>query len=353
MPTLTPGGAERVMVNLARGFVERGHPVDFVLARAEGIYLDDLPPEVRVVDLGSAQTLRSLPGLIRYLRRERPHALLSALDHANIVALVARQLAWVPTRMVVTIHNTLSREIAQASGWRDRLTPTLVRRIYPLAGAVIAVSEGVADDFSRVTGRRRSQIEVVYNPVIAPDLEQMGAEAVDHPWFAPGQPPVILGVGRLIYQKDHATLIRAFAQLRRTRPARLAILGEGDERPALEKLIRELGLQDEVWLPGHLRNPYAYMARSAVFALSSRYEGLPTVLIEALALGTAVVSTDCPHGPAEILARARSGTLVPVGDVGALSQGILAALEAGGQPAADLRPFGMSYPAQRYLELLL
>ena len=297
---------------------------NFVLAKADGVYIDDLPPEVRVVDLGSPQTLRSLPGLVHYLRRERPHALLSALDHANIIALVARQLAQVPTRMVVTVHNTLSSEIAQARGWRDRLTPTLVRRIYPLAGAVIA-----------------------------PDLEQMGAEAVDHPWFQPGQPPVILGVGRLIYQKDHASLIRAFDQLRRTRPARLAILGEGDERPALEALIRDLGLQDEVWLPGHLRNPYAYMARSAVFALSSRYEGLPTVLIEALALGAAVVSTDCPHGPAEILARARSGTLVPVGDVGALAEGILAALEAGGQPVADLQPFGMSYPTRRYLELLL
>lgn len=356
MPTLTPGGAERVMVNLARGFVAQGHPVDFVLAKAEGVYIEDLPPSVRVVDLDSParlQTLRSLPRLVTYLRRERPHALLAALNHANIVALAARQLAGVPTRVVVSIHNTISSEQRRAANGRDRLLPWLAARSYPAAQGIVAVSGGVADDFCRATGTPRAQLRVVYNPVITPELSALAAEEVEHPWFGAGQVPVILGVGRLEYQKDFSTLIRAFGQLRRERPARLVILGEGSERPLLEALIHELGLQGQVWLAGHQRNPYAYMAKAAVFALSSRYEGLPTVMIEALALGLPVVSTDCPHGPAEIVAHAQSGALVPVGDPGALARGLLETLSRPVPPAGGLHEFGMTYPPRRYLELLL
>ncbi len=356
MPTLTPGGAERVMVNLARGFVERGHTVDFVLAKAEGVYLEDVPPQVRLVDLGSPsrlQTVRSLPRLAAYLRRERPDALLSAMNHANIVALAARRVAGVRTRVVVSIHNNISSEKARGANTRDRLLPWLCAHSYPAAQGVVAVSGGVADDFSEATGMARQGIEVVYNPVITPELAVQAAQPVDHPFFAPGQPPVLLGAGRLEFQKNFPSLIRAFAQVRRSRSARLVILGEGSEAARLSALAQELGVQDDVWMPGHVKNPFAYMAKSAVFVLSSRYEGLPTVLIEALAVGIAVVSTDCPHGPAEIMARTGSGILVPVEDDDALAHGILKALDEPARPAANLHEFGMDYPPERYLELLL
>lgn len=356
MPTLTPGGAERVMINLARGFAERGHTVDFVLAKAEGVYLDDVPPGVRLIDLDSPhrlQTMRSLPRLTAYLRRERPDALLAALNHANIVALAARRLAGVDTRVVVSIHNTISSEKARGANSRDRILPQLCALTYPAAQGIVAVSGGVADDFSEATGLDRGQLEVIYNPVITPELATQAAQPVEHPWFAPGQPPVILGAGRLEYQKNFPSLIRAFAQLRRERPARLVILGEGSEADALAALTRELGVDGDVWMPGHVKNPFAYMARSAVFALSSRYEGLPTVLIEALAVGAAVVSTDCPHGPAEIVARTGSGILVPVDDDDALERGLRTALQHPVRPAANLHEYGMDYPPERYLELLL
>ncbi len=373
LPTLTPGGAERVMVNLARGLAERGCSLDIVLPQAIGLYLRDLPPAARVIDLGAGgrpltaqeredragvndlapgKTLRALPALVRYLRRERPQALIGALEHANIVALLAGWTARMPTRIIVTIHNTVSREQSRPRGLADRLTPGLAARLYPGAHAVVAVSGGVADDFSRVTRLPRGRIDVVYNPVLTPELTVQAGRPVDHPWFAPGQPPVILGVGRLIFQKDFATLLRAFALVRQTRPVRLAILGDGVERPQLERLARELEVAEDLWMPGFVENPYAFMARSAAFALSSRYEGLPTVLIEALAVGLPVVATDCPHGPAEILAEAGQGTLVPVGDPSALAQALRAALEAQAVPPPTLDKFGPAYATARYLELL-
>lgn len=354
MPTLTPGGAERVMVHLARGLCALGHPVDFVLARAEGEYLADLPPQVRVVDLGRVgglQTLRSLPGLVAYLRRERPHALLAALNHANIVALVARGLAGVPTRVVVSVHNTISDPHARG---RDRLLPWLAGRGYRAAQGVVAVSAGVAEDLCRATGLEPGRVRVIYNPVLTPELPARAAEPAPHPWLEDGAGvPVVLAVGRLEAQKDYPTLLRAFAGVRQVRPARLLILGEGSQRPALEALIRELNLEADVALAGHARNPYAAMARAAVFALSSTSEGLPTVLIEALALGARVVATNCPHGPAEILAQAGSGTLVAPGDHGALARALLSALDAPAPPPARLEPFGWLSPPHRYLELLL
>lgn len=354
MPTLTPGGAERVMTHLARGFVEEGHAVDFVLARAEGDYLRELPPEVRVVDLGRParlQTLSSLPGLVRYLRRERPHALLGALNHANIVALAARRLARVPTRVVVTVHNTISHERA---GRRDRLLPWLAAGTYRAAHGVVAVSAGVAEDLCRATGLDAGRVRVIYNPVVTPELHARAAEPAPHPWLEAGAgAPVILAVGRLEPQKDYPTLLRAFGALRAARPARLLILGEGSQRGALEALIHGLGIAADVALPGHAPNPYAAMRRAAVFALSSRYEGLPTVLIEALALGARVVATDCPHGPAEIVAQAGVGTLVPPGDPAALAAALAQALDAPSPPVPRLDPFEWRSPPRLYLEVLL
>jgi glycosyltransferase involved in cell wall biosynthesis len=354
LPSLVGGGAERVIVNLAQGITERGIRVDLVIVAAKGALLDQLPPAVRLVDLGASRVLRSIGPLAGYLRRERPRVLVSSMGHANLVAVWAARLAGRITPVVVTEHNTLSQEAQHERRLAGRLWPHLLRTFYPWATTVVAVSRGAADDLARTSGLPRDRVEVVYNPVITPTMMALARKVPDHPWFAPGQPPVILGVGRLTRQKDFFTLVRAFAEVRRRRPVRLVILGEGEDRPALEALAGELGLADEVALPGFQENALAYMAGSAVFALSSAWEGLPTVLIEALAAGARVVSTDCPSGPREILQEGRLGALVPVGDSAALAAAILEALErpARAAPLDALTPFTRDASVDHYLRVI-
>ncbi len=331
LPDLTGGGAERVMVNLARGLVHRGRAVDLVLVRAAGPLLPEVPPGVRVVELGSRSVLASLPALVRYLRRERPRALLSTLNTANVVAVWAGLIARSPARIVVRQSNTLSRTRAATRGAR-RLIPFLVRHSYRWADEIVAVSEGVARDLVRAARLHGGRIRVTPNPVVTPELLALAHEPPGHPWFGAGEPPVVLGVGRLTRQKDFGTLIRAFARVRSRRGARLVILGEGEERRELEALVRALGLEDDVALPGFVPNPFAYMARAAVFVLSSAWEGLPAVVIQALAVGVPVIATDCESGPREILGDGRLGLLVPVGDEAAIERGILDLLGRPGPP---------------------
>jgi glycosyltransferase involved in cell wall biosynthesis len=331
MPDLCGGGAERVFLNLATGLASQGYGVDMVLAQAEGPYLEQVPRSVRLLALKHQRlkffrTLASLPALVRYLKREQPEAMLSAL-HANIVAVWARRLAGCPTRIVVCEQNTFSERNNSAPKLYSWLMPRLVRSFYPWADAVVAVSGGVADDLSQTMGVPRGYVQVIYNPVVTPDLAEKAKAPLDHPWFREGEPPVILAVGRLTAQKDFGMLIRAFARVRQARPARLMILGEGEDRPLLEDLVRQLGVEQDVSLPGFVTNPYPYMTHAAMFVLSSRWEGLPTVLVEALYCGTSLISTDCPSGPGEILKNGQYGRLVPVGDDIALAKAIVTTLD--------------------------
>ena len=326
LPSLRGGGAERVMLLLARGFAERGHRVDLVLAKAEGSYLSQVPESIRVVDLKASRVLVALPSLLRFTKSEQPAAIVSAMGHANIIALWARRLAKVSTRLLITAHSTLSLSVQNSTVPRQRLFPMLEHYFYPWADAIVAVSKGVADDLAMVARLPRDRIKVIYNPVVTEDLFRKAEEPLEHPWFLPGCPPVILGVGRLTAAKDFPTLIRAFARVRESQLARLLILGEGDERDSLEKLVRELRLERDVSMPGFMDNPYAYMRRSSMFVLSSSWEGLPTALIEAMACGCQVISTDCPSGPEEILDGGKYGELVQVGDTKAMSSAMLRAL---------------------------
>jgi glycosyltransferase involved in cell wall biosynthesis len=330
MRDLSGGGVGRVIVNLTAGFAERGHDVDVVLARRRGPYLAQLAPGVRVVDLGVNRTLRCVPGLVRYLQRVQPSALLACTDGANVVALWAKRLAGSPVRLLISTHTSVSHNARQATQARGRLIPHFVRRFYHWADAVIAVSQGVADDLAVTAQLDREQIRVIYNPVDTKGIVELAKAPLDHPWFGPAEPPVIVSAGRLTRQKDYPTLIRAFGLVRQRRSARLLILGEGADRAGLEALARDLGVEADLSLPGFVANPYPFMAAARLFVLSSAWEGFGNVLIEAMALGTPVISTDCPSGPSEILGQGRYGRLVPVGDHVALAQAIESALGAGG-----------------------
>jgi len=324
------GGAERVMIFLANGFSQQGLAVDLLVVSAEGPFLKEVSETVRIVDLSPAQGryyLRLILRLVLYLRQVRPRHLLSAMNIYNFVAIFARALAFSSTRLCISEHVSISDIMRIDRPFLQHLMPFAIHHLYPRADRIVAVSAGVADNLARFARLNRSSISVVYNPVPAAHIAAEAGQPLAHPWFAPGQPPVLLGVGRLNVQKDFPNLLRAFALIRAQRPVRLVILGEGELRNELEALTRKLNVTDDVTFPGFVANPYTWMHRAAVFVLSSAYEGLANVLIEAMAAGTSVVSTDCPSGPAEVLEGGKWGRLVLVEDPKALAQAIIETLD--------------------------
>jgi glycosyltransferase involved in cell wall biosynthesis len=352
LPSLAGGGAEKVFLHLGQGFAERGSEVHLVLARAEGPYLPSVPDSLKIVDLRAPRVLRSLPALVRYLRKVQPLALLSALDHANVVALWAQKLARVPMRVVVTVHSTPSQATARARTLRARLMRYWVKPFYPWAHAVVAVSKGVANDLTNWVGVPTDKVRVIYNPIVTPDMLRKAEEPLHHPWFQSGQPPVVLGVGRLTTAKDFPTLLRAFALVRAQRPARLMILGEGELRAELERLAEQLGIAEDFALPGFVQNPYPYMKRAAVFVLSSQWEGFALVLGEALACGTPVVSTDCRTGPREILEDGKWGALVPVGDYESMAAAVCHKLSSDRVADFPKEKFHIDHIIAQYMETI-
>ena len=312
------GGAERVMLQLAQGFVESGHPVDLVLARAEGPLLTEVPSRVQIVDLKTRSPIQMFFGLISYLREKRPSVLLSPFEVTSVIAILAKKITRLPVRVIIRVSVHISRNKRNVR-WKKALEKFVVSRVYLWADGIITVSEGVAEDLSIYTGIPLERITVIYNPVISDQLLKAVEAPTNHRFFSDSEYPVVLGVGRLAEQKDFSTLIGAFDILRKKIPARLIILGDGEERSHLENLIQAFGLQELVDLPGFDTNPFAFMRRASMFVLSSKWEGLPGVLIQALACGCPVVSTNCLSGPSEILKDGQYGYLVPVGDVDAMA----------------------------------
>ena len=343
------------MLDLAKGFVQRGLCVDMVLVQAKGPYLDQLPDGVRLIDLKARRTLTSFLPLLRYLRRECPDALVSTLPHANAIALIAKKLFAEQLRVVARQESIFQMEYANAD-FKYRMTLKLERRLLPFADAIVAVSDGAAGDLKRGAPNISHLVQVIHNPVVWPDLAERAARPVEHPWFGDPDLPIILSAGRLATEKNHATLLRAFAELAKSRPARLVVLGEGPERQDLIALARNLEIAHAVDFPGFQINPFAFMSKASAFVLSSVYEGLALVLIEAMACGTPVVSTDCPSGPAEILDGGTYGRLVPVADAEALAQAVAATLD---EPPhrqrlqQRARCFSTDRAAEKYLAALL
>ena len=353
MPALRGGGVQRQYINLAREFLRRGLAVDMIVLETDSAYTD--LPAWNLVDLGTRRISASLPALNRVLRQLRPDALISAQTPLNALALISSAMIGRPLRVMVTEHNHLTTASQNTTRLGDRLRPLMVRWLYPRADQIVSVSEGVADDLAHAGGIPRERIQVIYNSLDLDDIQRKAAEAVDHPWFKQKDIPMILAVGRMYKQKDYPVLLNAFAKLRSRREARLLILGEGEERPALQEQVARLGLTRDVDMPGFAPNPFAYMARADLLALASEWEGFAIVLTEALACGTPVVSTDCPSGPREILADGKFGRLVPVGDAGALAAAMESTLDA--PPPREIliqraRDFSVERVADEYLKAL-
>jgi len=382
--SLAGGGAERVVLDLANAFTKRGHAVDLVLSLRRGELVSEIPDSVRVVELGTAgpihvfrtlfrlpshtrrvilpamirrrrKKIRSLPRLERYLREQRPDVLMATTDMANLLALWGGWLARSSTRLFIKADVNLTTWIDDAIDPLRRALPQLIAAWYPRAHGIVAVSAGLADELAQIAAIPRNRITVIYNPIDCRRIADLAAEDLADQWFQPGQPPVVLAAGRLHAQKDYPTLLRAFARLRTNRPARLVILGEGSERARLELLVKELGVAADVRLPGFEKNPFAYMARAAAFVLSSEWEGLSNVLIEALACGCPVVSTDCPHGPGEVLDGGRYGMLVQARDPDSLAQAIGRTLDRTADPEKAkqrAKQFDIEAVSDRYLNFL-
>lgn len=351
------GGIERVMLSLIRQMLSRGVTIDLVVnQRGYSPMWEELPRGVNVVDLGVQRFWERLPKLAGYLRKERPECILSAQHYSNELAIAAKLYSHVPVRIVASEHTHLSREFQSMPRFSPRrIGVTLAGRcLYRFADGVVGVSEGVSRDAEKLFGMRTGQSKTIYNPVDMERVRVLGEEPIDHPWFRENEKPVIVAMGRLEEQKDFPTLLRAFARVCAQRDVRLAILGEGSQRQALTEQIKADGIENHVWMPGFIANPYPYLKRAALFALSSAWEGFAIVLVEAMALGVPVISTRCPSGPEEILKSGRYGTLVPVGDDAELALGLLKILDGGSARPPDeaLAPYTAEHVAQQYLEIL-
>jgi glycosyltransferase involved in cell wall biosynthesis len=349
LPTMAGGGAERIFLELAAGFAGRGLETQLIVGSTEGSLSGEVPEGVTAISLGVRRITAAVPRLARHLRAVPPRALLSAMSHANAVALVARSLARVRTRVVVTEHQHLSTMLAYDANLRDRALPAVMRLLYPRADCVVAVSHGVADNLAERAGLRRSNIDVVYNPIDLERIRRLAEARAEHPWIGDDGPPLIVAAGRLAEQKDFGTLIDAVSGLPEG-TCRLLILGEGPLRADLAERIVARQVEDRVQLPGFVDNPYPFFSAARVVAMSSRWEGLPTVLLEALALGARVVSTDCPSGPREILRGGGLGVLVPTEDPAALADGIRAALHRPSAEEFDAHPFEPGRVLDEYLK---
>ena len=343
-----------MMLHLVSAFRSSGVQAELVLGRDRGSRR--APPDVPCTVLRGRTALGIVLRLAVYLRRERPDALLSTLAQANVLAVVAKLLSGTSARVYLREANTLGVSVRHAGrSLKAQLLPLLARWCYPRADGIIAVSPGVADDLAQITKIDRSRQHVLKNPVITPDTFARANAPCSHPWLADHALPVVLAVGRLVRQKNHALLLDSFAMVRAKLPCRLIVLGEGPDRTRLAQRVDALGIGEAVSMPGYEGNPLCYMSRADLFVLSSAWEGSPNVLVEALACGCPVVSTDCPSGPRQILADGDLGLLVPPGDAAALADAMISALTHPRRtelPPHQLRAYRSDAVAREYLRVL-
>lgn len=326
--SMNGAGAQRVMVRLATGFAEAGFAVEVLTLQSEGSFREELSPKVKLTTLSPKRILSAVPALVRHLRREPPFAMLVTEPASNVAVVVAKLISRSPSRILIRESCYPSVTVKGSSFKSTRVAYRLAPFFYRYADIIVAIASDMTADLSRFARLDRDRITTIpLNPVVTPMLQECAAEKPDHPWFD-GETPVVLGVGRLDWQKDFMTLLRAFERLRGSRSCRLLILGDGPLRPGLEAARAKSAYASDIDMPGFVGRPFSYMAHCDAFVLPSRYEGQPNVLIEALACGAPVVATECPSGPREVLADGKYGRLVPVGDVDAMAAAISATLDA-------------------------
>jgi len=357
MPTFAAGGAERVGLRLARDWVEQGYEIDLIVLQSHGKLRELVAREVNVIDLGAGRIRRGFFPLVRYLRERRPHALHAILWPVTALAVLARGYARVPSRIVTGDHAFLSNQHSHLPVAMALLKAT-TRFVYPHADARVIVSSEAADDLAAMSGIRRDNIEVIYNPVEGPPPGTTSTPAIEALWN--GARGRVITVGTLKSQKNHLRLVRAFKTVASAAPdARLMIVGEGPLEGEIRALAADLGIADRVILPGFTTDPWPYYASADMFVLSSDYEGLPLVLIEAMRAGLKIVSTDCKSGPREILAGGEYGRLVPQEDEAGLAKAIVEGLAGPADPervrarAEALSGGNGNEAVGRYLELML
>lgn len=354
------GGVEKTVVTLLRELVKYPLSLDLVLFKKKGVFLNELPSEVRVIELDDVKSrLRRVLPVVKYLHQEKPDVLVAQLARFNVIAAIAKVISRHSFRLVLVEQigfRPVEENLKDNPEERIGLLNFLRRFFYPKANVIAAVSWGTAQEIEEDLQLRSGTIKVLYNPIL--DEEALTAKTempITHPYLQPNQPPCFLGVGRLTTQKDFVTLIEAFSILRQKRLAHLIILGKGNDREKLEALVKKLNLSSEVSLPGFSDNPYAYMSKVTAFVLSSEFESFGLVIAEALASGCQVISTDCPYGPSEILESGKYGTLVPVRDTHALASAMEQAIDSPINPdILKLRSqdFSVEKIAQEYLKVM-
>ena len=325
---LQAGGIQRAMLTLAGGLLKRGWAVDLLVVNGNGPLWQDIPKQARFIDLGKNRAVDTLGGVIKYLREHRPTVMLSSQTHLNAVAILGRMLSGWKGRLVLSEHIAILEHAKFSTGKKDRYNPLVARLLYRFGDAVIVVSQAAADELLQVTGLPAERVHVAYNPIVNEKMIEISFESPNHRWFKGQSYKIVLAAGRFTEQKDFLTLISAFKTVHLKLPnARLVILGEGKLESEYRALIKSLGLEEVIDLPGFQANPYSFMRYSQLFVLSSRWEGFGNVLVEAMACGTPVVSSDCPHGPSEVLENGKYGDLVAPGNETAMAEAIINSLE--------------------------
>lgn len=351
LPDLTAGGAERVMLTCANGLAERGYDIDLVVGNLKGGFQSDVADAIRIVDMEVPElpylpSVSTLPAVYRYLSRTEPDMMISSMNHINVMLLLAQKLALTSSNITVVEHNT-PRELMRGS-LKNKLIYKLATLEYQWADEIVGVSNGVVTDLSEIVGVPTEDIHTIYNPVVTDELRAKANQEPDHEWFDSDN-QVVLSVGRLSEQKNQDLLVNAFAKVRETRAVKLILVGQGEREAEIASLAEDHGISEHVEIVNWVDNVYAYMGHADVFVLTSKWEGLPTVLIEALACGCPVVSTDCPSGPREILGDSEYGTLVESYDPDRVTDGIRQQLDDP-VPETKLRDRGTDFTVDQCIE---
>lgn len=318
LPSLHGGGAEKITINLAREISKQGYFVEIILFEKKGIYLEEIEKEIKIFSLNAKKIRSSIIPLFIYLKKNKPSVIISVMTNANIIALFLQ--FFLKIKVIVTEHNLFSQEKESLGFYKKKIYFFLAQILYPRAISIVAVSNGIANDLINNVKINKKKVITIYNPIDIDNIKKNINEKIVHKWIGNDNFIVILGIGRLSSQKNFSLLIHSFSQFKKKKPnAKLVILGEGEERKELEKLIFKLKLTNDIDMPGFIKNPYPYLSKSNIFVLSSNYEGLPTVLIESLICRTQIISTECGSGPREILKSGKYGAIVPINNINCLS----------------------------------